>query len=216
MNVVRGFQFPALVVAIVGFSGAWPAAESQGQPAVAGGSIAGAWTLNADLSDKPRAPGSEDGREGGRRGGAGRGGMGGGFGGMRGGGRGRGGQAGPADREATDRQRDAMRDVMNAPDRLTIVQTETMVIITTGDGRVTRLSPDGKKIRDDNTQIERKTKWDAGKLVSEISGLGNRKITETYTIDPERRALLVTIAMDQSRANAATIQHRVYDPTGAR
>ena len=53
-----------------------------------------------------------------------------------------------------------------------------MVIMTTGDGRTTRLSTDGKTVKDDSTKIERKTKWDGGKLVSEISHLGPSKITK--------------------------------------
>ena len=48
-------------------------------------------------------------------------------------------------------------------------------MLTGADGRTTRLSPDGKKIKDENTKIERKTKWDGGKLVSEINGLGSRQ-----------------------------------------
>jgi len=31
------------------------------------------------------------------------------------------------------------------------------IVITVRDGRITRLSPDGKKIKDDSTNIERKT-----------------------------------------------------------
>ena len=71
-----------------------------------------------------------------RRRGGGGGFGGGGFGG---GGRG-GGQGTPAgDPEETARRRNAMRDILNPPDRLTIVQTDSMVIITGPDGRTTRL-----------------------------------------------------------------------------
>ena len=86
------------------------------------------------------------------------------------------------------RMRDAMRDVINPSDHLVITQTESMVVLTGADGRTTRLSPDGKKIKDENTKIERKTKWDGGKLVSEISGLGPGKMTQTFSVDPEAPA----------------------------
>jgi len=209
--------FPTLVIVLTGFLDAWPAAESRAQAPTATPAIAGTWTLNKDLSDKGTADAREDsGREGGRRGGYGRGG---GFGGGMRGGMGRGGGYGGAgvDREGMQRQRDAMRDLMNPPERLTIVQTETMVVITTGDGRVTRLSPDGKKIKDENTRIERKTKWDGGRLVSEISGLGGGKITETYAVDPERHQLTVTLVGDgDSRMSGRIAQRRVYDPADAR
>jgi hypothetical protein len=108
--------------------------------------------------------------------------------------------------------RDAMRDIMNPPDRLTITQTERMVIMTTGDGRTTRLSIDGKAIKDDSTKIERKTKWEGGKLVSEISHLGPGKITETYWADPEHRQLRVTVQVENARRPMTV--NRVYDADG--
>jgi hypothetical protein len=177
--------------------------------------IAGVWTLNKDLSDARPERGEQGGgdRGSGRRGGyGGRGG--GGRGGFGGGGRGmgRGGAAGePANPETTARMRDAMRDVMDPSDRLTIVQTESMVLITGADGRTTRLSPDGKKIKDENTGVERKTKWDAGKLVSEISGLARGKMTQTFAVDPQTHQLRVAVQLEgrQSR-EPRTITH-VYD-----
>ncbi len=204
MNAVRGLLVPGMVVVITALIGVWLSAESRAQAPSPAGSIAGAWTLNKELSDKPQA--WRDQENGGRRRGGGGGGMGRGGGGMRGGGMGR-----AENPEDAQRMRDAMRDIMNPPDRLTIVQTESMIVITSGDGRVTRLAPDGKKIKDENTRIERKTKWDAGKLVSELSGLGPGKITETYAIDPEHHQLLVTVAMENSRMPQSMTQHRVYD-----
>jgi len=175
------------------------------------GSIAGAWTLNADLSDKPQQQTQADGGDrgggygrGGGRYGGGRGGRGGGFGG-RGGGQTSG--VNPEDRE---RMRQAMRDIMNAPNRLTITQTSSMVTIVADDGRTTRLDPNGKGIKDESTKITRKSKWDNGKLVSEISGAGPGKITETYAIDPEHHRLTVTVQME-NRGPQARVIHRVYD-----
>ena len=210
MNAVRGLLVPGVVVIITALIGVWLAAESRAQAPSPAGSLAGAWTLNKELSDKPQAARDEDSgdrRRGGGGGGTGRGG------GRRGGmgGMGRGGMSGGQSPEDAQRMRDAMRDIMNPPDRLTIVQAESMIVITSGDGRVTRLAPDGKKIKDENTKIERKSKWDAGKLVSEVSGLGPGKITETYAVDPEHHQLMVTVAMENSRMPQPMTQHRVYD-----
>jgi hypothetical protein len=215
VNAVRGLFFPGLVVVVTALIGAWLSAESHAQSPAPVVSLDGAWTLNTDLSDKPNTnAGERGGREGRgegdaggrRRGGMGRGGMGG---GMRGGGMGRGGMAGAVNPEDAQRMRDALRDIMVASPHLTIVQTETqMILITTGEGRVTRLSTDGKKIKDDSTGIERKTRWDAGKLVSEISGAGPGKIAESYTIDPEHHQLVVTVATDKP---VARTERRVYD-----
>src|SRR6266850_4347408 len=182
-------------------------------PATSTGSIAGAWTLNADLSDKPadRGAGGErgDGDARGRgNGGYGRGGGRGGF----GGGYGRGGTArggGRADPEDAARMRDAMRDVMNPSDHLTIRQTDSMIVMTGADGRTTRLSPDGKKIKDENTGVERRTKWEGDKLVSEINGLGRGKVTQTFAADPEHHQLRITVQMEGSgrSGQARTITH---------
>jgi hypothetical protein len=172
--------------------------------------IVGAWTLNNNLSDSPQR-GDERG-DSGPGGGQGRGGRrGGGFG--RGGGGGRGGYGGDTRAAGDDmrRSREALRDIMAAPERLTITETSSMVIITTGEGRTTRLSPDGQKIKDESTKIERKTRWDGGKLVSEISGAGGGKITETYSADPEHHQLHVTLHVENSRMPNSTDVHRVYE-----
>jgi hypothetical protein len=182
-------------------------------------SIAGAWTLNKESSDaatgsagrgeqgddKPsgggnRGYGRGGGGGGGRRGGGGFGRMGGGGGGER------------ANPEERTRIRDAMRDLANPSDRLTITQTDSMIVIASADGRTMRLSPDGKKIKDDNTKIERKTKWDGPKLVSEISGLGPGKITQTFSVDPERHQLQVVVQMEGGRSGKPRTINHVYDP----
>jgi hypothetical protein len=179
--------------------------------------IVGAWTLNKDLSDQPQDRGQQgDDNNGGRPdggmrrgGGFGRGGRGGGFGGGGFGGGGYGGNGARMSPEDMQRMRDARREIMNAPDRITIAQTESLILVTSGDGKVTRLSPDGKKIKDESTKIERKTKWDGDKLVSEITGIGPSKIAETYMADPEHKQLRVTLQMD-TRGRPMTV-NRVYD-----
>ena len=185
-------------------------------------SIVGVWTLNADKTDTAPAPpeaGDPEGRgRGGRggQGGPGGGGFGGGFGGGgRGGGGGAGGRGNP---EAMQRRRAAMRDILEAPARMTITRTQSMVIITTGDGRTTRLATDGSKVKDQSTGIERKTKWDANRLISEISGAGRGKITETYSLDPESHQLVVLLQMGDGNSRESGggptpgARRRVYDP----
>ena len=109
-----------------------------------------------------------------------------------------GGQGGNA--EDVQRLRNALRDELEAPEHLTIVESGSTIILTAGDGRTTRLSADGKKIKDESTKVERRTKWDAGKLVSEISGLGQGKIMETYTLDAENKQLHVTLNIEGAAA----------------
>ena len=71
------------------------------------------------------------------------------------------------------------------------------------------MSADGKKIKDESTSVERRTKWDAGKLVSEVSGLGQGKIVETYTLDTEHKQLRVTLNIESAQRKATV--NRVYD-----
>ena len=174
-------------------------------------SLAGGWTLNKDLSDQPQGRSDGEGRDSGqngRRGGGFGGGRRRGGGGFGGGGFGNGGGAEGRTPEDAQRMRNALRDEMQAPEHLIITQSDATVIMTAGDGRTTRLSTDGKKIKDESTKIERKTVWDGGKLVSEINGLGRNKITETYSVDAEHKQLHVTLAIDNQ---GKTTVKRVYD-----
>ena len=194
----------------------------QAQSPASGVSIAGAWTRNSQLSDGPMERGQQgadsdrgrgDSGGGRRRGGGGGGGGfgGGGFG--RGRGSGRGSDAGGARENPDDiaRMRDAMREITNPSDHLIITQTDSMIVLTGADGRTTRLSPDGKKIKDDNTTIERKTKWESGKLVSEINGLGPGRMTQTFTVEPERRQLRITVVMSGGRSTQTRTITHVFD-----
>jgi len=204
------FSAAAMVTATV-LIGAWtPGSRVHAQAGA--GSIVGAWTLNKDLSQTPegRAQGDDGARRGGGYGLGGGRRRGGGFGG--GGFGGGGGGEARGNPEDMARQRQALRDIMEAPERLTIIQTDSMVIMTSGAGRTTRLSTDGKKVKDESTHIERKTKWDGGKLVSEISGAGPGRITETYSVDPEHHQLTVALQMENSRMPQGSQGiRRVYD-----
>jgi hypothetical protein len=209
---MRSFASVSAVVAAAVFIATWLAVESRAQ-APEKGSLAGAWTLNTDLSDQPpsnRQSGDQSGQGQGQGrhsgGGYGRGG------GMHGGyGRGGGGGRSGMDPDAAARMRDAMRDIVNPPDKLTIVQTDSMIVLTGPDGRTTRLSPDGKKVKDDNTGIERKTKWDGGKLVSEISGAGPGKITQSFSLDAEHRQLKIVALLEGGRSNQQRTITHIYD-----
>jgi hypothetical protein len=215
VNVLRSMLPATAVGMFAAMLAIWLASESRSHAAT-GSPIMGAWTLNKDLSDQPTTKDSNSGESDRRQGGGGSGyggrrggGFGGGMGGRRGGGMSPGGAT--TSPEDAARIREAIRDEMTPPDHLTIVETESMILVTTPDGRTTRLSADGKKVKDDNTKVERKTKWDGGKLVSEINGLGPAKITETYAYDAETHQLRVTIHRDAGRNQKETTQHRVYD-----
>ena len=213
MSAMRGMASFGIIVSCAALIAMWLSVESRAQAPDT--SIVGAWTLNKDLSDQPpgRGDNSGSGDSGGtRNGGSNGGGFGGRGGGRRGGGMNRGGNGGaPAvDPETAARMRDAMRDITTPSDHLTITKTDTLVVIAAADGRTTRLSPDGKKIKDDNTKIERKTKWDGDKLVSEINGLASGKATQTFSVDPGAHQLKVALQIEGRNNQSRTITH-VYD-----
>ena len=201
------FLIAAVVLACIAASGRLYADKDQG-PAT---SIVGAWTLEKKLSDvaedRPRTGGQHNrGGGGGFPGGGGHGR--GGFHGAGGGFPGGGGHS--ADPDEAARRQEAWRDLVTAPDHMTIVQTESMIIITARDGRTTRLSPDGKKIKDESTNVERKTRWEDGKLVSEISGT-NGRATETYSVNPTQHELLVVVRLESSGSEEnVRMLHRLY------
>jgi len=172
-------------------------------------SIVGEWTLDKKLSDVAEDRPHEGAGQHSRGGGGFPGGGGHGRGGFHGGGGGySGGHA--ADPDETARRQEAWRDLVAAPDHMTIVQTESMIVITSRDGRTTRLSPDGKKIKDESTNIERKTRWEEGKLVTEISGTSGRA-TETYLVNPTQHELLVVVRLESSgRDETVRLLHRLY------
>jgi hypothetical protein len=185
------------------------------------GGIVGAWRLNKDASTQPPPDGQREGEPGRHGGGGHSGGGGGGFGGGRGGGGGFGGGHGGGggagggrsggrggDTDAA-RTREEMRALLTGADHLTIVATSDMVIVTTREGVVTRLATDGKKVKDEGTKIERKTRWDGDHLVSDVSG--PFKLTETYAVDPEHR-LIITIDLPKQQNREARTVVRVYDP----
>lgn len=126
-------------------------------------------------------------------------------------GRGGGGGMGRGNPDEMIRMRDAMRDVTSPSDHLTITQSDSTIVVTGADGRTTRLAPDGKKIKDENTKVERKTKWDGGKLVSEIDGLGPGKMTQTFAVDPETKQLRITLVMTGGRSKEPRTMTQVYD-----
>ena len=215
----RGHAAALALMAICSLSFAATARAAAQAATPATPSIVGAWTLNKDLSDAQSTTpqrGDRSGRGGGGGGGGLRGGGGGfGGGGRRGGGFGGGGFGGGGGAGARGnpddmrRMRDAMQEIMEVPDRMTITRSESMVIITTGDGRTTRLSTDNKKVKDDSTGIERKSRWDKDQLVSEISNAGPNKITQTFAMNPDSHQLTVTL--DFGKDSRRQPSHRVYD-----
>jgi hypothetical protein len=113
------------------------------------------------------------------------------------------------------RVRDALRGGLDTPARLSITQTASMVIVTTSNGYTTRLSPGTRGIKDESTGIEMKTRWDKSSLVTEITGLADDKIVETYSTDTAHRLHVVVKLPMKRRAQPSDI-YRIYETTDHR
>jgi hypothetical protein len=60
--------------------------------------------------------------------------------------------------------------------------------------------------------MERKTRWDGAKLVSEISGLGPGRMTQTISLDAERHQLRISLQTDGDRSGQPRTIAHVYEP----
>lgn len=163
--------------------------------------LAGVWVLNRDESDDPQgrvpAAAGQSGQGPGGRGGLGAPGGGGrgGFGGQhRGAGRGDPEQM----RERMEQIRTGMQELLAAPGRMTIVEDGTEIHVTSGDGRVMRLMPDGKAhagLAGNGLEVKRKANWQDGKLVVEIALPMGGPLTQTYETRFDGAQLVVTTEM---------------------
>jgi hypothetical protein len=100
---------------------------------------------------------------------------------------------------------------LDAPARLTIARSGSQVIITTGDGRTTRLATDDSPITDPRTGAERQTRWENATLVSRVTGPGDEAMTERYTPGADGRELFVTVVVPARGDERLVTLHRVYD-----
>lgn len=81
------------------------------------------------------------------------------------------------DPDEAERARALMRLVVDGPEQLMISVDGSAVTITTRAGRVTHLTADDRKVLEDSeagVQLERRTKWDDGALVTKFKVKGGR------------------------------------------
>jgi len=146
--------------------------------------LTGAWRLDRAASDQAGGPPGEAGEPSGHHGG--HGGPGGYGGGMRppGGGHG-GGEGGEVDREKMKERMEQVRALLEPVDRLTITQESDVVTLVDGEGRIEKLVPNGQKEKHlvGNTQAELKTRWEDGRLVSDMALVAGVKFRRTLWVE---------------------------------
>ena len=170
----------------------------QGQSAPAG-SIAGAWKLNTELSDKMEEKLRDALRLGAYYGAAGRGPS------------GKGTAARKGDPETEERE----LSVMIAPvSQFQIRQDDATVTISDAGGHMQPLATDGSKTRESllsGAELEIQARWKDSRLTIERKQkLGT--VREVYWVDPESKKLILEIRLTSHRLARALEVRRVYDP----
>jgi len=101
--------------------------------------------------------------------------------------------------------------VLNAAERFVLTPDGNHIVVTDGDGRVRRLTANGRKEQIDGRDV--RTRWDKQRLIAETS-LGSAKVTETYERSTTATQLVVTTKMSMHGRELSV--RRVYDAEGLR
>jgi hypothetical protein len=118
----------------------------------------------------------------------------------------------PPDPEDMERMRSAMDDAMRPSEALLVSQEGVAFEIVHDGDRIERLYADGRKNKN-SAGVERKTKWDADKLVTEakVGSFGpSVKITQTWAI-LEGERLTITTRLQGGPFEKELALKRVYD-----
>ncbi len=212
MNVTTGVAL--LGVTLLGGAAAMPSVAQQPD-------LSGQWTFNAAQSDNPRdmvqvRDSADGGSRGGRPGGGhpGMGGGRGGFGGRGGYGRGReGGARGGMSDEQRQRMRQTMQLVFNAPQALTIVETDSSVSFASESGAALVLHSGGRKVTqkvEGGGDVEITGRWQGSDFVVERTVSGGGKVTEDYLRSQDGKQLFVIVKSEGGRGRSIEFR-RVYD-----
>ena len=210
----------AHVMALLGIAVLVPAARAEeARSAEARPTFSGHWTLDPEASDDAgtrmkEAMGDGQGRGGllGGRPPGGGGPLGGGGGPSGGGGGPVGGFGAPPSPEEMEAMRQTMDDALHASKDLLITQDGVSIEIVHDGERVVRLYADGRKNKG-STGIDKRTKWDASRLVTESkvsASFGSTvRITETWAMMEAR--LAITTRLEGGPFEKAVVIRRLYD-----
>lgn len=111
-----------------------------------------------------------------------------------------------------ERMRELARVAFEAPERLVVTDEGSALRLVNDDGHVTRLEPNGSKTQEiaGTLQVERRTRWDKGRLVTELKAKdGGGEVKQVYTRDGNR--LLVESTFEGEVASRAETMKFVYD-----
>ena len=178
------------------------------------------WTLNKELSDDPAQKmkeargtgGPGPGGGGGYGGGGGHRGGGGGYGGggHRGGG---GGYGGGGSHGGGPDARQAGRPNLKPPAEMAVTQLEPDFVVVEPEAQIRTLHPDNHKYKNDTEGSEVQARWDKSQLVVETTTSRGSKITETWSLSPDKHRLTVLRKIESQWMSGVTVK-TVYDVAG--
>jgi hypothetical protein len=99
--------------------------------------------------------------------------------------------------------RAVLREMTDAPEILNVVAGVDAVSFTSNDGTVRKFTIDGKKEKIDigTAKIDATSKWDAGRLVQEIS-VGSLKLERTFQVTEEGHQMIVAVTVQGGERGA--------------
>ncbi len=118
-------------------------------------------------------------------------------------------------RSSRSQSRAAFEHVLDLPDRLSIAQRPSLILIRENDddGRVRALRPDGARVRSTNGESECLTRWEKGLLRVETWHDDGVHVEEIFDLEPDRSLLTVTVLVDDG--GSAISLERVFRPDGS-
>ncbi len=118
-------------------------------------------------------------------------------------------------RSSHSQSRAAFEHVLDLPDRLSIAQRPSLILIRENDddGRVRALRPDGARVRSTNGESECLTRWEKGLLRVETWHDDGVHVEEIFDLAPDRSLLTVTVLVDDG--GSAISLERVFRPDGS-
>jgi hypothetical protein len=96
------------------------------------------------------------------------------------------------------------------PSEVTVTQLEPEIVFVEPEGRLRTLHPDGHKYKSEADSSEVQTHWDGARLLVESTNSRGSKLTETWSLSPDKRQLLVLRKMESPSRPVVSV-HTVYD-----
>ncbi len=96
------------------------------------------------------------------------------------------------------------------PSEVTVTQLEPEIVFVEPEGRIRTLHPDGHKYKNEADSSEVQTHWDGARLLVESTSSRGSKLTEAWSLSPDKKQLTVVRKMESQSRPAISVR-TVYD-----